>query len=212
MELSNLRQEYTQSGITKDSLDSNPFKQFEIWFQQACDAGLVEPNAMSLTTVSKDNQPSIRTVLLKGYDEEGFIFYTNYESTKACEIEFNPKVALLFPWLALERQVIIHGTAKKVSSARSLKYFLTRPRGSQLGAWVSQQSDILSTRSILEAKLEELKQKFSDGEIPLPKFWGGFRVAPTKIEFWQGRQNRLHDRLCYEKQTEGIWELTRKSP
>ena len=190
----------------------NPFKQFELWFRQAFDAKLVEPNAMSLTTVSLDGQPSIRTVLLKEYDESGFVFYTNYESTKARQITENSKVALLFPWLALERQLIIQGTAEKVSAAQSLKYFLSRPRGSQLGAWVSQQSGTISSRSVLEGKLQKIKDKFANGEIPLPGFWGGFRVVPHKLEFWQGRANRLHDRLSYDLDETGDWAISRKSP
>ncbi|MDA0350494.1 MAG: pyridoxamine 5'-phosphate oxidase [Verrucomicrobia bacterium] len=212
LDISNLRKEYSQKGITRDEMLGNPFKQFEIWFQQAFDAKLVEPNAMSLSTVSPEGQPSIRTVLLKEYDESGFVFYTNYESTKARQIKENPQVALLFPWLALERQLIIHGRAEKVSTALSLKYFLSRPRGSQLGAWVSQQSGAISSRSILEGKLQEIKDKFGNGEIPLPGFWGGFRVVPHKVEFWQGRANRLHDRLSYDLNETGDWMISRKSP
>ena len=212
MHIADFRKEYTRSGITKDSLDPDPLKQFEIWFKQACEAELVEPNAMSLTTVSASGQPSIRTVLLKGYDQDGFVFYTNYGSRKAKEIAENPKVAILFPWLALERQVIIQGTVEKVSTALSLKYFLSRPRGSQLGAWVSNQSGIISSRKVLEAALYQLKEKFGDGQIPLPDFWGGYRIIPSTIEFWQGRENRLHDRLSYEKSSDGTWTLSRKSP
>lgn len=212
MDLANLRKEYTRSGITKDSLDPDPFKQFEIWFNQACEANLVEPNAMSLSTVSPDGQPSIRTVLLKEYDPQGFVFYTNYGSAKAREIASNPKVALLFPWLALERQVIIKGSAAKVSTARSLRYFLSRPRGSQLGAWVSQQSGALTSRKVLETALGQIKAKFEGGQVPLPSFWGGYLVRPASIEFWQGRENRLHDRLCYDQGSGGAWEIIRKSP
>ena len=212
MDISSLRQEYTQDGISKESLDPNPFKQFETWFQQACEAELVEPNAMSLTTVSENGQPSVRTVLLKGYDEAGFVFYTNYGSTKAQEIATNERVAILFPWLALERQVIVQGIAEKVSTAQSFKYFASRPRGSQLGAWISQQSGTISSRQILESALQKLKNKFAAGNIPLPDFWGGYRIVPSKIEFWQGRSNRLHDRLAYERNDGSIWTVTRKSP
>ncbi|MBH55520.1 MAG: pyridoxamine 5'-phosphate oxidase [Opitutaceae bacterium] len=212
MDLRSLRKEYTQSGLTKSSLDSNPIKQFETWFGQVRDAGIVEPNAMSLTTVGAKGEPSVRTVLLKGYDDEGFVFYTNYQSAKARDIEENNRVALLFPWLALERQVIIRGIAEKVSTERSLEYFSTRPRGSQLGAWVSEQSKILTTRAILENKLAELEKQFAEDDIPLPNHWGGFRVQPHYIEFWQGRPKRLHDRLRYEKAANGHWEISRKSP
>ena len=212
MDISSLRQEYAATGITKDSLDPNPFKQFEIWFKQAFDSGLVEPNAMSLTTVSEAGQPSVRTVLLKGYDEDGFIFYTNYGSQKAQDIGTNSKVAVLFPWLALERQIIIRGRAEKVSTKQSLKYFASRPRGSQLGAWVSNQSGTISSRSILESTLKKLKEKFSAGDIPLPDFWGGYRIVPHYLEFWQGRSNRLHDRLAYTREGEESWSLIRKAP
>ena len=212
MDISSLRQEYSTTGITKDSLDPNPFKQFEIWFNQAFEAEIVEPNAMSLSTVSKEGAPSARMVLLKGYDEDGFIFYTNYGSSKAQDITENPKVVSLFPWLALERQVIIRGSAQKVPTSQSLKYFASRPRGSQLGAWVSTQSGHISSRSVLESTLAKLKEKFATGEIPLPDFWGGYRIVPTYIEFWQGRSNRLHDRITYELNGDNTWTLGRKSP
>ena len=212
IDLRSLRKEYTQSGLTKSSLDSNPIKQFETWFGQVRDAGIVEPNAMSLTTVGAKGEPSVRTVLLKGYDDEGFVFYTNYQSAKARDIEENNRVALLFPWLALERQVIIRGIAEKVSTERSLEYFSTRPRGSQLGAWASEQSTIISSREELEATFSALKLRFSEGPIPLPDFWGGYRVIPSSIEFWQNRTDRMQDRFIYNKQESGRWAIDRLTP
>ncbi len=212
MDLSTLREEYTRHGLTKKDLDTDPFKQFEKWFQQATDAELPEPNAMSLATASAKGEPSIRTVLLKYFDEKGFVFFTNYESRKAQQIEENPNVALLFLWLPLERQIKIQGTAAKISTAESFDYFTSRPRGSQLGAWCSAQSSVISSRKLLEMKFEELKYKFQHGEIPLPSFWGGYRVKPTRFEFWQGRPNRLHDRFSYTLNDEKNWEIHRLSP
>jgi pyridoxamine 5'-phosphate oxidase len=212
MDLTALREEYTRNGLTKKDLALDPFEQFETWFQQASEAELSEPNAMSLATVSGKGEPSIRTVLLKYFDKKGFVFFTNYESRKAQQIEENPHVALLFLWLPLERQVKIQGTASKISTAESLNYFTSRPRGSQLGAWCSAQSSVISSRKLLEMKFEELKYKFQHGEIPLPSFWGGYRVTPKQFEFWQGRPNRLHDRFSYTLTNEATWDIHRLAP
>ncbi|WP_461535577.1 pyridoxamine 5'-phosphate oxidase [Spongorhabdus nitratireducens] len=212
MDLSALRENYTRDGLTRDELAATPFEQFERWFLQAQEAELPEPNAMSLATASKDAAPSLRTVLLKYFDTRGFVFFTNYESNKAKEIAENPQVALMFFWLGLERQVIVKGTAEKVSHAESLKYFMSRPHGSQLGAWCSHQSSVISGRKLLEMQLDKMKQKFKQGQVPLPSFWGGFRVVPQQIEFWQGRPNRLHDRFQYSRENETDWSIARLSP
>ncbi len=211
-DLAKSRREYHSPPLSDENLAADPFKQFEIWYQEAAAAQLVEPNAMALATVSPDGHPTQRTVLLKLYDPSGFVFFTNYESRKAQHIAENANVSLLFQWLSLHRQVEINGRAEKVSAAVSLKYFATRPRGSQLGAWVSQQSSVITTRSLLETKLAELKRKFTGGEVPLPSFWGGFRVIPTRFEFWQGQPNRLHDRFEYRQPAPGSWQIQRLSP
>jgi pyridoxamine 5'-phosphate oxidase len=212
MDLSAMRKEYVRIGLSEDELPDDPFEQFSTWFAQAIEGNMEEPNAMCLSTVSREGQPSQRTVLLKYFDREGFVFFTNYESRKGREIEQNPNVSLLFPWYGLERQVIILGKAEKVSTLESMKYFLSRPRGSQIGAWCSNQSSVITSRSLLIAKFEELKQQFHEKEIPHPSFWGGFRVVPHHIEFWQGRENRLHDRFLYLLQKEGAWNVNRLSP
>ena len=206
------RSEYTRGELDRAGLKENPFEQFALWFQQAMEAKVIEPNAMSLATAGADQRPLLRTVLLKSYDERGFVFFTNFESRKARQIAENANVSLLFPWLALERQVIICGAAEKISSAESVAYFVTRPRGSQLGAWVSAQSSVITTRSLLEQKWEEMKRKFSEGQVPLPSFWGGYRVVPREIEFWQGRPSRLHDRFLYTRQTDSSWQINRLAP
>lgn len=214
MDLSALRREYSATGLTRSSLQSDPFAQFEHWFQQATQAELLEPNGMILSTVDAQGMPMQRTVLLKYFDRRGFVFFTNYESRKAQHIRQNPKVCLLFPWWGLERQVIITGTAVPISTTESLTYFLSRPRGSQLGAWCSQQSQVISSRQLLEIQFEKMREKFAQGEVPLPPFWGGYRVIPQSFEFWQGRSNRLHDRFWYHSPTEGDahWQIDRLSP
>lgn len=212
MNIGELRKEYTQAGLNRKTLMEDPFEQFELWFQQACKADLLEPNAMVLGTASAQAEPSLRTVLLKYFDRDGFVFFTNYESKKARQISENPHVSILFPWIALERQVQIIGTASRISTTESLQYFISRPRGSQLGAWCSQQSSVISSRQLLEMKFEEMQQKFRHREVPLPSFWGGFRVTPHSFEFWQGRPNRLHDRFLYSRQAEEGWVIQRLSP
>jgi len=211
-DLSHQRRDYENTPLADEQMSASPFDQFQTWYQQATSAQLLEPNAMVISTVDADGRPAQRTVLLKYYDATGFVFFTNYESRKARHLAANHHISLHFLWLPLHRQVEIRGTAKKVSTAESLKYFALRPRGSQLGAWVSQQSSVISSRSLLEAKFHELKQKFAQGEIPLPSFWGGFRVTPQRFEFWQGQTSRLHDRFEYQKSTDGQWSLQRLSP
>lgn len=211
-DIASIRKEYTQAELSEESVLKNPFKQFEKWFQEALNSEIVEPTAMVLSTVNGDGQPYQRTVLLKTFNEQGFVFYTNYNSRKASHLDENPKVSLLFPWYSLERQVAITGVVEKVSAKESLKYFLSRPTGSQLGAWVSNQSEVITSRSILETKLAQMKQKFKDGKIPLPDHWGGYRVIPDSIEFWQGRKSRLHDRIFFEQQSENTWNISRLSP
>ena len=212
MNLSDMRRNYAERSFDLGDLDPSPVVQFDRWMREAIDSQLVEPNAMALATVGSAGQPTLRTVLLKGFDEKGFVFYTNYESNKARQIADNPQVALLFQWLPLERQATVTGRAEKISAAESLGYFLSRPRESQIGAWASRQSEIITTRSLLEGKFAEMKAKFATGQIPLPSFWGGYRVTPRNIEFWQGRSNRLHDRFCYRLSSEGNWTINRLMP
>lgn len=210
-DVASLRKEYTKAELDIGSVDRSPFVQFEKWFQEAISSELLEPNAMILGTADTNGQVYQRTVLLKAFDQQGFVFYTNYKSRKAQQIKENPNVSLLFPWYGLERQVSITGVVEKVSSSESLKYFLSRPKGSQLGAWVSHQSQVITSRSILEMKMQEMKEKFKHGEIPLPDFWGGYRVIPNTIEFWQGRPSRLHDRLLFSRENND-WQVKRLSP
>lgn len=212
MNIDHLRREYASARLEREDLDPDPLRQFAVWFEHARAADLLEPNAMTVATVDEGGQPRLRNVLLKYFDERGFVFFTNYGSVKAHQIAANPRVALLFSWLGLERQVSVDGRAERVPTHESLRYFLSRPKGSQLGAWVSRQSAIIGSRQILELKFEEMKRRFADGEVPLPTFWGGFRVCPQRIEFWQGRPNRLHDRFQYTLAAPGEWTIERLAP
>jgi pyridoxamine 5'-phosphate oxidase len=212
MDLSDFRKEYSARGLHREDLDADPIKVFETWFQQAIELKLHEPNAMTLATVSGEGFPSQRTVLLKAFDRKGFTFFTNYQSRKARDIAANPNVSILFPWILLERQVIIQGRAEKISATESLGYFTTRPRESQIGAWVSNQSEVITSRKILLQKIQEIRDKFKHGEIPLPSFWGGYRIVPSTIEFWQGGPARVHDRFLFTRQPDHGWKLDRLSP
>ena len=212
MDIKGLRKEYANPVLTREMLDPDPYGQFERWFQETCNAGLSEPNAMTLATVGADGQPTLRTVLLKLFDRDGFVFYTNYGSRKAQQITVNSRVALLFPWVKLARQVAVTGVAEKVSLAESARYFASRPHESQLGAWISQQSSVLTSRQLLMNELEKIKARFRKGEVPLPDFWGGYRVRPASIEFWQGQTSRLHDRFLYTRQADASWTIERLAP
>jgi pyridoxamine 5'-phosphate oxidase len=209
--LQNLRQDYRSAELSEQDIDQNPIAQFKTWFQQALDAQLYEPNVMTLATASAEGVPSARIVLLKGFDEEGFVFYTNYESHKGRELQENPRAALVFFWAELERQVRIEGTVSKVDPAVSTAYFHSRPHGSQIGAMVSPQSQVIKSRTELENHIVILKEKYDGQEVPRPAHWGGYVVKPSTIEFWQGRPSRLHDRIRY-KFIEGTWIIDRLAP
>jgi pyridoxamine 5'-phosphate oxidase len=211
VDAANLRREYTRSGLDEAGMPPDPMVQFEAWFENVVEADLHEPNAMTLATTSDDGRPSARTVLLKGYDGRGFVFYTNYEGRKARDLEANPACALLFYWGELERQVRVEGRAGRLPGGESDAYFASRPRGSRLGAWASEQSRPVRDRSVLEERIRALEAEYEDREIPRPPFWGGYRVEPETIEFWQGRENRLHDRISYRRE-EGVWTLERLQP
>ncbi len=212
MDISDLRREYNHGALFRKNMDPDPVIQFDHWFKEAQQSEIKDPSAMSLATADTTGEVTIRTVLLKIYDQQGFVFFTNYTSTKARQITSNPQVALLFPWLMQERQVKITGRASRISSKESARYFITRPRGSQLGAWVSHQSSIISSRDLLMGKLMEIKSRFANGDISLPEFWGGYRVEPTSIEFWQGQPDRLHDRFKYQRQADDSWIIHRLAP
>lgn len=212
--LADLREQYAGAELTVDGIADDPLDQFRHWFNDALDAELDEPNAMILATATPSGAPSARTVLLKGVDERGFIFYTNYESRKARELSQNPNAALVFPWIEIERQVRIEGTVQRLPADESAEYFESRPRGSQLGAWASPQSQVIESRDILEQKLAAVQAKYDAEEpVPCPPHWGGYIVQPTQIEFWQGRPDRLHDRLRYRRESaEEDWVLERLAP
>lgn len=199
-------------GLTRKNVDPNPFKQFEQWFQAAKEAEPVLPEAVSLATATREGRLSSRMVLLKDFDETGFVFYTNYESRKGLELAENPNAALVFYWRQLERQICITGTVSKVSREESEAYFRTRPRGSQIGALTSSQSQVVASREVLENRFQQLMAEYEGREIPLPSYWGGYRLSPATIEFWQGRSDRLHDRFLYKRQSGGPWQLERLSP
>ena len=211
MDVSDLRRSATGFALDRDDLHHDPILQFEDWFRYACGTVPMDPNAASIATVDENNRPSTRTVLLKYFDERGFVFFTNFGSKKAEHIESNPHVAMLFFWSEAARQVKIRGTAEKIPTRETLKYFVSRPRGSQIGAWVSAQSSVITSRSLLEIEFQKLKNKFKNKDVPLPSFWGGYRVRPVAIEFWQSRTNRLHDRFLYSLDG-GEWSVNRLAP
>jgi pyridoxamine 5'-phosphate oxidase len=211
-ELTGLRHEYDAHGLRRADLHSNPFKQFGAWFAAALAADIRDVNAMTLATATPDGKASARIVLLKGFDERGFAFFTNYDSEKGRHLETNPHAALAFYWVKLERQVRISGPVEKTSREDSAAYFHSRPPGSRLGAWASKQSEVIDSRQILDARLEQMVERFEGGEIPLPPHWGGYRVKPDQIEFWQGRPNRLHDRFRYSRRADGTWQIDRLAP
>ncbi len=210
--IADLRQNYTRAGLLEADIDSDPIEQFKTWFGQARDADLIEPNAMTIATATPEGKPTARIVLLKGVSDRGFVFYTNYESQKGQQLIANPYAALVFLWDKLERQVRIEGEVEKLSTSESAEYFHSRPKGSQLGAIASDQSRVIPNREILEQRLTELQEKYAEKTVPLPEHWGGFRVVPNRIEFWQGRPSRLHDRLVYDLQDDGSWQINRLSP
>lgn len=211
MNVSNVRREYGLAGLSESDLAADPIEQFRLWLDQAMAAYPEEFTSMTLATADREGRPSARIVLLKGVDERGFVFYTNYESRKARELEQNPRAALVFYWSALDRQVRVEGTIERTSREESEAYFRSRPPGSQVGAWVSPQSRPIAGREELEEKVRQAAERFA-GDVPLPDHWGGFRVRPDVLEFWQGRPSRLHDRLCYIRLADGGWRVERLAP
>lgn len=210
--VADLRQDYRQRSLLETDLAADPIAQFHCWFDQAVQAELLEPNAMTLATVTPEGRPDARIVLLKNFDERGFVFFTNYDSRKGQELTQTPWAALVFWWGELERQVRIEGQVSQISADESDAYFHSRPLGSQLGAWASPQSQVICDRTVLEQQLQTVTDQYQEQPIPRPPHWGGFRVSPQRLEFWQGRSNRLHDRLCYLRQPDGGWEIARLAP
>lgn len=213
-DLASMRKQYRAEGLSETELAATPLEQFARWFKQAAtEGGLFEPNAMVVSTADAEGRPSSRTVLLKHFDEQGFVFYTNYDSRKARDLAANPYVSLLFPWHPMARQVVVTGVARRTGRDETVAYFRSRPHGSQLGAWASAQSSVVGSRDDLDAAYAELAARYPEGEqVPVPPHWGGFRVVPQAVEFWQGRENRLHDRLRYVAQSDGGWQVERLSP
>lgn len=211
--LEELRIDYQKGTFDVSDLEANPFDQFDQWFQQALECKIEEPNAMCLATVDADGQPFTRTVLLKGFSQKGLVFYTNYESRKATQIEAHSKVSVSFLWLPLQRQISVNGSVERISKMESLKYFISRPFASRLGAWASPQSKVITSRQVLEMKFDQMKRKFANGEVPLPDSWGGYRIIPKTFEFWQGRTGRLHDRFFFQlDEKSGEWNADRLAP
>jgi pyridoxamine 5'-phosphate oxidase len=207
-----LRHEYVSQGLRRSDLNPDPLKQFAAWFTAAVEAGIRDVNAMALASASADGRPSVRIVLLKGFADDGFTFFTNYDSQKGRELDANPHAELCIYWPQLERQIRVSGAVERASREESARYFHSRPRGSQLGAWVSRQSEVIDARQVLEARLAEMTERFAADEVPLPPHWGGYRLKPATIEFWQGRPNRLHDRFRYTRGADGVWQIDRLAP
>jgi len=210
-DLADIRRDYSLQELSEVTVDRDPFAQFSTWLEDAINSGGPEPTAMNVATIGLDGRPSSRVVLLKNFDNKGFVFFTNYGSRKGAELAANENSTLHFFWAELERQVNIRGVATRTSAEESEAYFKSRPFESRIGAWASQQSSVISSRDELKNKVEELREKYSDGDVPLPPFWGGFRVRPDRFEFWQGRPSRLHDRICYEL-ADSEWLISRLSP
>lgn len=212
MKLDDARREYSFGTLERDMLLESPFAQLQLWMKQAIELGIQDPTAMSLATAPADGYPWQRIVLLKGLDERGLVFYTNFGSRKAREMQANPRVSVLFPWLQIDRQIIVSGRVEPVSEDEARRYFLSRPRESQLAAWASHQSAPLASRAELEAQWEAVKARFEGRDIPLPDFWGGYRLVPHEFQFWQGGERRLHDRFQYTRTEAGEWQIVRLAP